>query len=175
MRGDKPNNEHGTHDHEYHDARATFNANWLNSKGEPRREIRIRVETAFFPRPGKSPSFGGDFAASADYMISGAYYPDKCHGWLRGEYGGGSQCGKNAKYTHRGLPFCGLHYPPKLWERKLNNERKYRAKVDAKWEQSNYHNRLRDWREKVLEALETIAQGELNDPAGYAQMILDEG
>lgn len=143
------NNEHGTRDHDTSDGRE-----FLTGK---KRVIRWEHSKH----------------GEARYYIEGGQ-PGKCCGYISGDVSGGHQCYRNAKYDYRGHKFCGTHYPPKVFERAQKREEKWRRKWQAEKSRWDYQKAMREWKERVITAFEEIAKGELNDPAGYAAMILDE-
>jgi hypothetical protein len=84
------------------------------------------------------------------------------------------QCPNKGKFEFESFNFCGLHYPPKLFE-----------KIKARIEQNrieqvtrDFYEDRRSWRSKcdtqMIKALKEIANGALNDPVGYAQLIIQE-
>lgn len=144
----EPNNEFGTHDHEYTD------------KAFGRRDRRIRSE--------RHPD-GGE----ARYYINDNGLDEKCQGAIFGEFRH-SQCTKNGKHEYRGVKFCGTHLPEKVFARHQKREAERQRRWDAEAKERRYRSDLKEWELKCMEALKTIAQGELNDAAGYAAMILSE-
>jgi len=85
----------------------------------------------------------------------------KCKESIRGDFWSFNQCTNNAKKDG----YCLMHHPDKVKAR--------RDKQDAKWEmereisQRPYKKRLLYW-----ETLTKIANGGINDPVGYAKMVL---
>jgi len=99
-------------------------------------------------------------------------YNGKCAGCSAHDH---QRCFNNAnpkKYTFEGLAFCGVHYPPKVWEK--NNARRDKSRRERIDRSHSWD--LNMWKQRreiaIVKAFEEIAKGELNDPAGYAQMIL---
>ena len=98
----------------------------------------------------------------------------ECHGATSADYGPYVMCGRNAKYEYEGLSFCGTHHPPKVKERRDKRDAEFHARYEAnrkRWKAEQWESKAR---ERAWEALNEIAKGEMNDPAGYAAMILDE-
>ncbi len=130
------------------------------------------AESEYGKKSGRRIRTEGGTSKGAKYFISG-HDPDLCAGAV---YGGWRhhQCQRNnPKYEHRGVLFCGTHYPPKVHERNLarqaKSDREY-AERRRRREASERRERLRD---KAVEALRDIARGN-NDPRGLAEMILTE-
>ena len=150
------NNDHGTHDHDYELKR------WGQGCG-----IFVRVETS---------KHSSGRHVDARYYLNDPQYHDAetCCGQLKSDgYYEGSPCGKKAKFLYRDRPFCGQHYPPKVFERGFKREDAFQAKMDARrrsWERSDAQS---TWNAEAIAALRKIAEGELNDPVGYAQLILE--
>jgi hypothetical protein len=80
------------------------------------------------------------------------------------------QCGRKATV---GI-FCKQH-DPIAWQARRDARD---AKWQAEWAADRERNRLEDRRQNSIDAFKTalmkIAGGKLNDPAGYAAMVLEE-
>ena len=142
----EPNNEHGTYDHDFTSSRPMVRDRKMRSESHPD---------------------GGD----ATYYLDGE--DGTCQGATYGDWGYHG-CSNRGKHEYRGISFCKIHHPPTRFRKRQERDAKHRAEYDRKRERWQYDDALKAWREKALKALETISEGELNDPAGYAQMILDE-
>lgn len=145
------NNDVGTHDHEYDAGR------YGRKSG-----IRLRVESSKH--------------GSARYYLTDTKHdkPGQCCGEVRIDDWSNTRCSYNGKLEYRGRNFCKIHYPPSIFEKAQARHDKF----DREWNERQARNRMQerqqDWRDRALEALREIAKGELNDPAGYAAMILEE-
>lgn len=143
----EPNNDVGTYDHD-------------TTTGRPTQRTRaLRHET--HPK-------GGD----ATYYID-KLDPEHCCGASYGDWGYHG-CNNKGRHDYRGFKFCKLHHPPTRFEKKQAREAQYRKEQRAKDRRYQYDRALKNWEQEAIQALRTIATAELNDPAGYAQMILDE-
>ncbi len=82
---------------------------------------------------------------------------------FRGAGHGSSQCSRNAVKDG----YCKQHHPDNVKARREANEAKWKKEHEMK---------MKHFRRPALlrEALEEISKGELNDPAGYAAMKLEE-
>ena len=79
-----------------------------------------------------------------------------------------------AKYDHRGSHFCGTHFPPKRFARAVARKAKWDREWAADRANHKHNNDKQAWHDRCMEALREIAKGQLNDPAGYAAMILED-
>lgn len=102
--------------------------------------------------------YGTHFKVKAD--------PERCRWGLFKDYQS-YQC--HNKHSVDGL-WCRIHSPEAKKKRAEKFQASYEAKI-KKWDEQNRQRRLK---EKAVAALEEIAKGELNDPVGYAIMILEE-
>lgn len=151
----EPNNEFGTHDHEYDSGRFGVKNN-----------LMVRVETCIKDK----------LQASVTYYLNDGKWEKgqgHCAGQIRGDFHG-HRCGNKGKLEYRGRQFCKIHHPPTAWAKKFKREKAWRAKFDADWARGEWRDEVRKWKEECYQALIKISEGELNDPAGYAQMVLED-
>jgi len=84
------------------------------------------------------------------------------------------QCGNTGKLEFEGLKFCGHHYPPKIYQKRLARDEWSRIESATR----RYYNDRSDWSHKrdraLIDALIEIANAHLNDPVGFAQMKIEE-
>lgn len=94
--------------------------------------------------------------------------PERCRWRVSGGMGWHSrQCSRKAVVD--GL-WCKQHSPASAQDREKERQ--------ERWALERYNSAMEWWRrrceETALTAIKEIAKGEMNDPAGYAQMLLDE-
>jgi len=95
-----------------------------------------------------------------------AAHPDYCR-WEVFQNHLFHQCSRKAKID--GL-WCRWHSPEYMAKQEAKRQARW-AEESRKWERRR---RTSELNEKALAALIEIAKGEMNDPAGYAAMILEE-
>lgn len=147
------NNDFGTHDHEYDSG--AFGA---------KNGIMVRVETL---------KKDGEAAVAHYYLKDNKHSKGKCAGQCSGEF---SRCWNkaNPKNEYRGRLFCGIHFPPKVFDRTIKRKVAWRTKFDFEHLHNQWRYDLDDWHRKAEEILRKIADGETNDPVGLAQMYIEE-
>ncbi len=148
------NNEHGTHDHEYDSGR--FGAN---------NGIIVRVETL---------RRDGEAAEARYYLKDDKHTKGKCSGQCRGEYTH-SRCWNkaNPKYEYRGRLFCGTHHPPRIFERTIKRRVAWTTKFERGYARRNWMYDVDAWHREAEAILQKIADGNVNDAVGLAQMYLE--
>ncbi len=84
------------------------------------------------------------------------------------------QCSRRGRLVFEGRKFCGLHHPPAVLAKRQARERKY----DFEDRKRDYTYALGAWERTRVRAFEAalveIAAGKLDDPAGYAQIVIEE-
>ena len=86
----------------------------------------------------------------------------------------GAGCRNVARYEFQGHSFCGAHNPIRVFERRQKRDEKWNLKYkDERRKEQLRLNRLKNDR-LAREALKKITEGELNDPVGYALLILGD-
>jgi len=95
------------------------------------------------------------------------YDPARCAYEVSRYIGSWPHSGQCLQKPVDGTLFCKIHQPEYMKARREKTEERWKRKHDREMKP------LRDLR-TYREALEKIAEGTLNDPAGFARMVLDE-
>lgn len=117
--------------------------------------VRPHINSRFGQGP-RQPIHGQCAAAVADH----------------GRGAGFHQCTRTAKVSEMGFGWCGQHAPSKVRAKQEKRDARWRAESAARDARATARRAEQELKETALAALKEIARGELNDPAGYATMIL---